>query len=739
MTAALIVSSGKSGWAQFDGFQELPRDLAPSAAKPPPTSSWRKVRGTLKRGQGIRRDGAVRPVEPDTDESGRLRVTIRLRDSAGFDVVRMADQGIEIEHAPAGTNLIQGTVNAGNLPHIASLPEVVWIGPLDVPIHRAGSVATEGDAGSGADVVRQQGLDGSGVTVGVISDGIDALGEAQATNDLGPVTVPSDARCHRGSGNEGVALLEIVHDLAPGARLLFSGPGSSVEMIDSIRCLTDAGADVIVDDVGFPFEPYFEDGPVADAARAAVVRGVSYHSSAGNDARDYLETEYRPSPSTQFHNFNATPGGPVDNLDTIVLAPGDFLQCVLQWGDAFGASGNDYDLYIFDDSLDVVGASEDVQDGNDDPLEAVVVVNSSSVPQNAHVAINRFGGASRSLKMFCFGASVPQYTTPQGSIFGHPAVAEVVAVGAVDHAEPGRDRVEDFSSRGPVRILFPTEASRPKPTLVALDGVSISNAGGFPLCPPFCRFFGTSAAAPHTAGIAALMLQKAPGLSPAALLSALQGGAVDIENPGFDTIAGAGRLNAIASVALVSPTTTSTTVVTTSSTRPPASTTSSSSAPPTTASTVPSTTTSTALPTTTTIPEAGQCGRRCPDDGDECTLEQCEPGVGCVSALKGRAEGVLCLIEGVLRVEFCQQSDIGRRLQAFIGRKALKAKAHTVRSIGASPGAYSRHVSRALGLLRALARKVDAAVVSGRLRGTCQTQVATALSRTLALAESTTF
>lgn len=113
--------------------------------------------------------------------------------------------------------------------------------------------------------------------------------------------------------------------------------------------------------------------------------------------------------------------------------------------------------------------------------------------------------------------------------------------------------------------------------------------------------------------------------------------------------------------------------------------------------------------------------------------------MGCVSVLKGRAEGVLCLMEGVLRVEFCQQSDIGRRLQAIIGRKALKAKAHVARSIGASPGAYARHVSRTLALLRALARKVDAAVASGRLRGACQTQVTTALSRTLALAESTTF
>jgi subtilisin family serine protease len=687
---------------------ELPRGFRPSSDKPPATSERRKVRGRLRdRSEPLAQGGPLRRVGPPTTATGRLRITVRLNEAAAPGALGAA--GLQIEAAPSETGLVQGTIDPVDLPRLAALPQVAWVAPLDLPIHRAGSIATEGDAGSGADAVRQQGLDGSGVIVGVVSDGMDGLAEAQASGDLGEVTIPTDRRCRRGSGDEGTALLEIVHDVAPGARLMFAGPASSIEMINAVRCLTAAGADVIVDDLGFPLEPFFEDGPVALAVRAAVSAGVSYHSAAGNEAEEHYEAEFRPSPSTRYHDFNANPAGPVDNLDDVVVAPGGLVQCVLQWSDRFNRSANDYDLYLLDDAMNVVAAGTDVQDGigNDDPLEVVAAMNLTSVPQVAHVVIDLLAGEPRRLKLLCFGGDGNEYVTPAGSVFGHPALAEVVSVGAVDQAEPGRARVESFSSQGPARILFPAEVLRPKPDLVALDGVSISNAGGFPLCPPFCRFFGTSAAAPHTAGVAALMLQRAPDLSPAALLAALRHGATDIDSPGEDSRAGAGLLNAVASLALVSGGTTPTTtpVVTT---------------------------------TSTTVPNAS-CEEACPDDGDECTLERCDVGAGCRSTPIVRAEGVVCLVDRLLTARDCQPGEISARVAKLIGRKAQKIRAHALRSVGAPPAKYARHVARALALLRKLRRKVDVAIGAGRLTGECQSEVVTTLARTVSLAESTVF
>ena len=85
-------------------------------------------------------------------------------------------------------------------------------------------------------------------------------------------------------------MLEIVHDVAPGAGPLFfaSFGGSGAFMADGVRCLADAGAKVIVDDVTFGDEPFFQDGPLAIAAREAVQRGITYHTSAGNRRQEFL-------------------------------------------------------------------------------------------------------------------------------------------------------------------------------------------------------------------------------------------------------------------------------------------------------------------------------------------------------------------------------------------------------------------------------------------------------------------
>src|SRR5436309_3434573 len=398
-----------------------------------------------------------------------------------------------------------------------------------------------------ADLVRGLGYDGSGTVVGMISDGIDHAADAQATGDLPAVTVPADARCRPGSGDEGTALLEIVHDLAPGAQLLFSeGLTSGLVFIDSVNCLVAAGAGVIADDLVFFDEPFFADGPLALAVRAAVQAGVSYHSAAGNEAQEHVEQPFRASPGSSFHDFL---GGPADNADDMLVLPGVTLVCILQWNDPFGGSANDYELGIFDDALNLVASSTGVQDGTQDPLEVAGVTNTSGSAQVAKVAIAKFSGADRVLEMFCLDGVQQQYVT-DGSVVGQAALPEVVAVGAIDVNNPGRVDVEPYSSRGPSQVFFPGPATRPKPDLAGFDGVSITNAGGLLACPPSCAFFGTSAATPHSAAVAALLLSKNPSLTPAHIQDALRGGAVDIGPAGFDDAAGARRLDALPAAAL---------------------------------------------------------------------------------------------------------------------------------------------------------------------------------------------
>ena len=151
-----------------------------------------------------------------------------------------------------------------------------------------------------ADVARNRfGLDGTGVTVGVLSDSFGCIAGGVATGmangDLPTVTVlQEDAPCTTGT-DEGRAMLEIVHDVAPGAPLAFATANLGMaSFAANIRALRDAGAKVIVDDVFYFAEPMFQDGIIAQAVNDVVASGVAYFSSAGNQARQGYDTAFVP-------------------------------------------------------------------------------------------------------------------------------------------------------------------------------------------------------------------------------------------------------------------------------------------------------------------------------------------------------------------------------------------------------------------------------------------------------------
>jgi subtilisin family serine protease len=490
-------------------------------------------------------DRRLRRLADDARRTARreelVAVTVRLADPTALE--RLVASGLVVDRR-AG-RVVEGRVAPSALAALAEDPAVRTVRPTERGVLRAGPVVTQGDAASRADLVRAQlGLTGAGVTVGVISDGAAGAAASAARGELPAVVVPADSRCATGDGDEGTALLEIVHDVAPGASLLFSGGlASPLAFADAVRCLAAAGARVIVDDIAFFSEPFFEDGPVAQAVREAVGAGVSFHSAAGNQALTHWEGPFRASPGTGFHDFR---GGPVDNVAELLVTPQGSVGCVLQWDDPFGASGNDYDLFLLREpfaDFRVADSSENVQDGDGDPFELVSVRNNTSGTVRLGIAIRkRNGAAPRTLELVCFrNVAGFEFPVPAGSIVGHPALPGVVTVGAIDVSDPGRDTVEAFSSQGPSRIVFPFPEMRTKPDLVAFDGVSTSVAG-------FSPFFGTSAAAPHTAGVAALMLEKNPFLLPAEIRNVLVAGAVDVGAPGVDTVSGAGRLDALGAI-----------------------------------------------------------------------------------------------------------------------------------------------------------------------------------------------
>ena len=500
------------------------------------------------------------------DSSGNVQVYIHLENTNADTLQDLRGLGATIEITNSDVNIVQAWVPISVLNQISELDAVQEITPPDYGETKAGSVNTEGDGIHRADLVRAfSGLNGTGVKVGVISDGVDSWTSSRSRGDL-PSSIEINPD-NDGSGDEGTALLEIIHDLAPGAQLAFSAAGSSLGFVEATLWLANdafngEGADIIVDDLGYYSESFFEDGLVALAVDDAVAGGAVFVSAAGNSANKHYDGQFSEGGSG-YHNF-----GPSGSTD-ISLRIGVGRGVVLQWNDQFGSSGNDYDLFVCPPGLkpvkfnlqnNVCAGSTRAQNGDDNPLEVVSTL-FTDYPV-ADVYIRKYSGAARQLKLFVLGGGVLEHGVEEGGIIGHPAVSGVLAVGAIAAADPGNDEPEAFSDRGPTEIYFPSEETRNKPDVMGIDGVTVTGVGGFGI--PLAgingsRFYGTSAAAPHVAGIAALVMEAqrlaTPGATKKTVADAvtrkLKDTAIDLGNQdssGYNETFGYGRADALAAI-----------------------------------------------------------------------------------------------------------------------------------------------------------------------------------------------
>jgi hypothetical protein len=519
-------------WAAESSAASMPGDGA--AAKI--SSIVVEAAGSIPSGRGA----SSAPSFVRSDTVGRIQVRVQLRRLDDDVLARLASAGMQVEIHNARLSAARGWIDPGRLPDLAAIDDVLRITPPDYRQTNAGAVEGEHDVALGCQQTRTNlGIDGSGVRLGVISDGINSIASSQSSGDAPVVIVPDEPRCHMGDGDEGSAMIEIIHDCAPGAEIGFCGPLDDLEMVECVRCLSETfGADVIVDDLGFVQQPFFEDGAVAVAVRDAVASGVSYFSAAGNYAQSHYQGTYLHCPDTSTrHDFG---GGDC----TLGLVFSGDLLIVLEWDEPFGAASSDYDLCVTGESC-----SSGPQDGDDDPIEAVAI-SCDRFSCSRELEISRFSGVDHKLEMYFFSAPGGgvgiEHDVPTDSIFGHPCVEGAVTVGAINVSDAGTDRIEAFSSRGPCTILGAGE--RPKPDVCGVDGISNTRPGGFP-----SPFFGTSASAPGIAAVGALLLQFDPSLTSASILDTLRGTSVDLGSPGFDFTFGAGRVEAVAAFAVITP------------------------------------------------------------------------------------------------------------------------------------------------------------------------------------------
>ncbi|WP_283215018.1 Calx-beta domain-containing protein, partial [Methylobacterium trifolii] len=528
--------------------------------------------------------------------NGYVSVDIIARDGNGVALLAQL-QALGLTDGAAIGTMAGGRLPVSALSALLDMDNVQFVQDAIVG-NSVGRVTTQADLAQRNDVARNTfNVTGAGVGVGVISDSFDTATNASdhyadnvTSGDLAAgMQILAD---QPNATDEGRAMAQLVHDLAPGSTISFSTAYTSqTSFAQHIRDLANNGSKVIVDDIIYFAEPMYQDGLVAQAVTDVVGRGVTYFSSAGNEARQGYESSFTAGQTFTYNNntytaqqFSSTGTALANTLVPLTLSRGDIIT--LQWDQPFrsvspnsGGAQSNLDLFLTDANGTVIQAATNNNIGND-AVEVLQYtgatrtvylrvgyrngVGTAGMPADMRIVVN--GGSSTSPF-----AGLPNNRN-DGTAYGHNSAPGAIAVGAAAFSSTPKYGVtpptlESFSSYGNTTILFDTAGNRlatpqvrQAPLLTAVDGGNttffgqqINDGDNFP------NFFGTSAAAPDAAATAALMLQARSGLTPDDILHLLQTSSIDMDDPatagfdtGFDRATGSGLIQADAAVGYAS-------------------------------------------------------------------------------------------------------------------------------------------------------------------------------------------
>jgi Subtilase family len=606
----LVVAAGAGGTvaAPAAGVSAAPSSKVPSLVR----QEVAAVRGALRSGPRLlsarqleRISGGFLHVRANGGIDVQLHAIGRV---GGKELRELASLGVIVRQSSASwksvpgidfpeAGLVHAIVPYDKVDAVAALPWVAAVRPTIAPAIDVGPITSEGVTLHNADGAQTAGFTGAGQKVGAISGDVDNLAYSQAQGEL-----PADVQVLEQAAyddDEGTAMLEIIHDMAPDAKLAFNSTGDSLtQYVGAFHNLADAGVTMITEDIALDDEPAFQQGIGAATAEALAQHGIWVSSSAGN-----LGARHAPRVSAvgtgrgpdgavgPFVNCPAAPTNTVnlrgtDNTYNLNLLPGATFLATLQWSEpraiypTAGQGGfTNLDLYVVDASGTTCLASSNAVQANGvgDTIEQLIYQNATPVAQPVRLVVNVAGTSSAvgppllDLRWRALSAGVQTLDPPDRAGSLNPDsnylgfATSAGAVNASVSTDPATVPLESFSAAGPVQIGVTTQCQSGKagpcqgrpgaafkmfaaPNWAAADGVSVSGAGGFGsgTCPTTvngqCRFFGTSAAAPSAAGVAALVRQANGGTTAPRNLNSLLT-ALAVQRVGFGY--GAGVLRAL--------------------------------------------------------------------------------------------------------------------------------------------------------------------------------------------------
>ncbi|MCA8959262.1 MAG: S8 family serine peptidase [Planctomycetes bacterium] len=350
---------------------------------------------------------------------------------------------------------------------------------------------------------RDDGFDGTGITIGIVDSGFFGLidsrlsGDAPGLFDAGFEKIDLTGAGFESSsvGTHGRFVMETIYDHAPNATYKLFNTQGQTQVAQAISDLTDMGVDIISMSIGY-WTPWEDDtASVTQAANAAADAGILFFNSCGNEADEHWQGFFDDgNDSDGYHAWN----GSNDEALGILCPPSGTVSFRLTMDPAGG--DHDYDLFLYDQTATQVLASSTLSGESSESVSFTNPFNNVSV--QLQLVVKRIAGPGTEFEIFSSGGTWQQFSKRYGSNLSpsdssHPLV---ISVGAAERSLYGSSKydccvIASYSSGGP------TNGGTPCPDICAPTSTSTSFASSF---------IGTSAACPNAAGLAASLWSVNP-------------------------------------------------------------------------------------------------------------------------------------------------------------------------------------------------------------------------------------
>ena len=496
-------------------------------------------------------------AQPPVHLGGSVAVTIHLSGGADEVVSFLEEHGGDPRNV--GEDYVEAYVPVTLLGRLSEQPGVIRVREIvpPQPVQITQTVAGNGPGVHGSLAWNRAGYSGYGVKVGIIDDfrglaslmgtelptrvhgrcytdiGVftDNLADCESVDEVSvriPECLDYARRVAVLGAEHGTIVAESLIDIAPEASLYIANPKSKGDLQNAVDWMTSQGVQVINYSVGWTFDgPGDGTSPTSASPLRAVDRAVAsdviWVNAAGNDADGTWFGGYSDPDGDGVLGF----GGGNDEALNVSVRECRTYRVQLRWEDKWYGASTDLDLYLYDtrtgEYIPTIRSTEEQSGGSGHVPYETIWFRAAIDSNDLGIVVGHYGGDIPDwIQLVVWGQGVIQHYTGSGGITNPSESANpgMLAVGAA-HWNDVR-AIEPYSSRGP------TPDGRVKPDIVGADCGATALT---PLDEYNQGFCGTSQAAPHVAGLAALVRQRFPSYTPAEVVGYLKDSAEQREGP----------------------------------------------------------------------------------------------------------------------------------------------------------------------------------------------------------------